>query len=390
MMVYLGNTTLLTISNFRHKQNLYGDFSMLCNAYFLPSFVFDQILRSTILTSRIFFVLIPRFNMFSLSNLMEPVRIANYLSPENVYEQSFISFDGPEIIPSNGMTLQCSSPPEKIERNDLIFVVGSWGAENYFNKRLFSWLRLQERYGAQICAVEMGAYILARAGLLANRKVTAHWSYLAGFQEKFPNLQAKEQLFTVDGNILSCSGASAGIDLMLHIIGQQFGTTLVGEISDQMLHHPVRHASDPQRKTLGRGIGKLVPVVRAAIEVIEQNISEPFTVPEIAEKIGLSQRQLERQFSKSVGCTIVQFGLLLRLQHSRVLLISTDLGVREIATASGFNSLSHFAFAFKKCFGRRPSAYREAWPEQEAAPHWPGTLGSFLETLNSRHKIVVA
>jgi AraC family carnitine catabolism transcriptional activator len=157
-----------------------------------------------------------------------------------------------------------------------------------------------------------------------------------------------------------------------------------------MLHHPVRHASDPQRKTLGRGIGKLVPVVRAAIEVIEQNISEPFTVPEIAEKIGLSQRQLERQFSKSVGCTIVQFGLLLRLQHSRVLLISTDLGVREIATASGFNSLSHFAFAFKKCFGRRPSAYREAWPEQEAAPHWPGTLGSFLETLNSRHKIVVA
>jgi AraC family carnitine catabolism transcriptional activator len=62
------------------------------------------------------------------------------------------------------------------------------------------------------------------------------------------------------------------------------------------------------------------------------------------------------------------------------------LGVREIATASGFNSLSHFAQAFKKCFGRRPSANRQAWPEQDAAPHWPGTLGGFLETLNAQHK----
>jgi AraC family carnitine catabolism transcriptional activator len=322
--------------------------------------------------------------MFSLSNLMEPIRIANYLSPQDIYQHSFISFDGTEITPSNGMTVQCLPPPEKIKRNDLVFVVGSWGAEHYSNRRLFSWLRLQGRYGVQLCAVEMGAYILARAGLLVNRKVTAHWSYLAGFQEKFPELQATEQLFTVDGNILSCSGASAGIDLMLHIIGQRFGNTLAGEISDQIIHHPVRQATDPQRKTLGRGIEKLMPDVRAAIEVIEQNISEPFTVPEIASHIGLSQRQLERQFKKSVGCSIVQFGLLLRLQHARVLLISTDLGVRDIATAAGFNSISHFAYAFKKCFDRRPSEYRQAWPDNEVAPHWPGTLGRFLESLNPR------
>jgi AraC family carnitine catabolism transcriptional activator len=115
--------------------------------------------------------------------------------------------------------------------------------------------------------------------------------------------------------------------------------------------------------------------------VIERNMTEPLTVPEIAAYIGLSQRQLERQFKKSIGCSIVQFGLLMRLQHARVLLISTDLGVRESATASGFNSLSHFAYAFKKCFGRRPRDYRQAWPEQDSAPHWPGTLGRFLDTL---------
>jgi len=111
------------------------------------------------------------------------------------------------------------------------------------------------------------------------------------------------------------------------------------------------------------------------------------TVPEISHQIGLSQRQLERQFQKEMGCSVVQFGLLMRLQHARVLLISTDLGVREISTAAGFNSLSHFAFAFKKCFGKRPSDYRQAWPEQEAEPHWPGTLARFLDTIEAKRRL---
>jgi AraC family carnitine catabolism transcriptional activator len=56
----------------------------------------------------------------------------------------------------------------------------------------------------------------------------------------------------------------------------------------------------------------------------------------------------------------VQFGLLSRLQHARALLIGTKKTIREIATASGFNTLSHFRSAFRCCFGRVPSQYREA------------------------------
>ena len=334
----------------------------------------------------LFYVLLPRFNMFSLTNLMEPARIANYLSAEDLYQKTYLSFDGPNITSSNGMVVECQMAPKQMARDDLIFIVGSWGAEHYANRKLFSWLRVQARNGVRICAVEMGAYILARAGLLAQRSATMHWSYLAGFQEQFPDVDVQEQLFTEDGPILCCSGATAGLDLMLYIIGGRHGQAMAGEISDQIIHHPVRQAKDAQRKTLGRGIAKLPLDVQAAIEVIERNISEPVAVPEIAKTIGLSQRQLERQFKKSVGCSIVQFGLLMRLQHARVLLISTDLGVRESATASGFNSLSHFAYAFKKCFGCRPSDYRQAWPENDTEPHWPGTLGRFLDTLQPRRR----
>jgi AraC family carnitine catabolism transcriptional activator len=180
---------------------------------------------------------------------------------------------------------------------------------------------------------------------------------------------------------MTCSGGLAGIDLMLRLIERSHGSSFSGEIADQMLHHPIRNANAPQRSTMGRSTETMLPLVREAMTLIEENIEEPLSVPAISEALDVSQRQLERQFKKHVGCTVVQFGLLRRLQNARLLLISTELSVREIATASGFNTLSHFAYSFGKFFGRRPSEYREAWPANEPAPSWPGSLSDFLSTL---------
>lgn len=319
--------------------------------------------------SRIASILLPRFNMMGVISFLEPVRIANYLSTTPLYVHEFHALEAGDVTASNGMRITCATLPEKLSRDDLVVVAGSWGAEHYDDARLLSWLRRQSRAGVRLCAVEIGTYLFAKAGLLAGKKATTHWSYLPGFQEKYPDVQVQEQLFTIDGRIMTCAGSTAATDLMLHLIREDHGAPLVGEISDNIMHHPVRPDDAPQRKTMGRGLDSLPPGVRAAIDLIEAHISEPLRVPEIARRVGISQRQLERQFRQTIGCSIVQFGMLLRLQHARVLLISTDLGVREISAASGFNSLSHFAYAFRKCFARRPSEYRQAWPEQEDEPN---------------------
>ena len=153
------------------------------------------------MTQNIFCLLLPRFNMYSLMNIVEAPRIANYLSPAPLYAVHHISFDGASIAASNNMSVECASPPERLDRNDMLFVVGSWGAERYANKKLFSWIRVQARLGVKIYSVEQGAYLLARAGLLNNRKATTHWSYIAGFQEQFPDIDIEEHLFTEAGQI---------------------------------------------------------------------------------------------------------------------------------------------------------------------------------------------
>lgn len=327
------------------------------------------------------FVLVPRFNITTLITMIETMRIANYLAPEPLFSWDIVSFDGAEIVASNGMSTTVATVPNALLAADSIFVLGSWGTENYDNRSLTAWLRKRARAGNRICGVELGCYIVARAGLLDRKSATTHWSWISGFRESFERVGVQECLFTIDGKIMTCSGGLAGVDLMLRLIEGTYGSGFSGEIADQMLHHPIRNASSPQRSTMGRSTETMLPLVREAMTLIEENIEDPLSVPEIAEALDVSQRQLERQFKKHVGCTVVQFGLLRRLQNARLLLISTELSVREIATASGFNTLSHFAFSFGKFFGRRPSEYREAWPANEPAPSWPGSLSDFLSTL---------
>lgn len=329
-------------------------------------------------------LIIPRFNMAEMITMIEPMRIANYLSARPLYSWEVVSFDGAEITASNGMSVSAQPPPDRNRRGETILVFASWGGEEYANRELTSWLRRQAREGARICAVELGCYLVARAGLLSGKKVATHWSWAPGFQEQFDDLTMLDQLFTLDDHVMTCAGGLAGVDMMLKLISEVHGESMAGEVADQMLHHPIRPANAPQRRTMGHGMETMAPVVRETIALIEQHVAEPLDVPALARAASVSQRQLERQFKAAVGCTVVQFGLLLRLQHARVLLIATKLSVRDIAAASGFNTLSHFAHAFGKCFGRRPSDYRQAWPKEDATPSWPGTLTKFLETLEHR------
>ncbi len=332
------------------------------------------------------FVLTPRFNMMSLTTLLEPLRVANYLSAERIYSHQFCSADGAVMSASNGMRQDCVDLPDQIQRDATIFLLGSWGAEHYSNSKLLAWLRQQHRNGIQICSMEIGSYILASAGLLEGQTATTHWSFLQGFQERYPNVNAVEQLFTDDKQIMTCAGGTAGFDLVLNFIAKYRGEVLAGEVADQIMHHPLRPPTTPQRVTHGRGIESLPPSVRTAVQIIEDNIEDPLRVAEIARAVGISQRQLERRFNANFNCSVARFGQLMRLQHARSLLVTTNLGISEISTASGFNTQSHFNQAFKKCFGRKPSHYRTAWSETDTGPKWPGTFSSFLESVRTDPK----
>lgn len=326
------------------------------------------------------FVLLPRFNAMTMTTVIEPMRIANYLASEEIFVWDFRASEAGVVTASNGMEVRCKALQEDEPASyDYIGIFGSWGAENYHSSNLTHWLRRQVQRRVLLIGVELGVYALARARVLGGRSITTHWSWKAGFAEQFPNVDVCEQLFTIDQKIASCSGGTAGLDMMLQLIANQFSEQLALEISNQIMHTR-RSAESLQRYATGAISSEIHPNVRQAMKLVEANIEEPFSVPQICEKLAISQRSLERLFVRDTGCTIVQFSKLLRLQYARVLLISTKMSVREVSVACGFNSLSYFSQCFSKTFSKRPSEYRQAWPDDEAAPTWSGTVYALISS----------
>ena len=91
---------------------------------------------------------------------------------------------------------------------------------------------------------------------------------------------------------------------------------------------------------------------------MQQQIDEPLTCSEIAERVGLSQRQLQRHFQQSFGTTMQRHYVTMRLAVAHKLLQQTDLPVTEIAVSTGFASLENFSRVYRACFGRPPSTDR--------------------------------
>lgn len=328
--------------------------------------------------------LLPRFNMMTLTSVIEPMRIANYIATDEVFSWKYRAAEDGPVFASNGLPVECKQVNVDDDPNfDIAVVFGSWGAEKHRDPILLSWLRAQARKGNTLVGAELGVYSLAHAGLLSGKTVTTHWSCKQGLMESYPNTEVCEQIYTIDGNIMSCAGATAGLDLMIELISQIHGEQLAGEVSNQVLNYPRRSATTPQRYIAGSTMKDVHPDVRRAIGVLEANIEEPLTIPQLCKELQVSQRSLERLFVRDTGCTIVQISKLLRLQYARVLLTSTTMSVREVSVACGFNSLSYFSQCFSTMFEKRPSEYRQAWPDNEAAPSWPGTVYSFMQNIRS-------
>ncbi len=328
------------------------------------------------------FVLIPKFNMMALTTAIEPLRVANYLAGETLYDWRFISGSGGTVKASNGMSIETDSINEDKRKWNSIIACGSWNAEHHRDERLFSWLRLQDNYGVTLGGMCMGAYVLARAKLLSGYTATMHWSCIPGFKEQYPNVTLKEQLYVIDRNRVTSAGGTAGIDMMLHQIEKHHGVQLAQEVAEQILHDPIREQESAQRKIRLGNHKTLHPTIRECIILMENNLEEVLPIPYIANVMGISQRKLERLFRQYLATSAIGFYRILRLHFARVLLTQTSMSIREISLASGFPSFSHFAKSFTRQFDKNPSQYREAWPVSESTPRWPGMSSSLIKFRN--------
>lgn len=311
------------------------------------------------------FLLIPQFSMIAFASAVEPLRIANRLAGRTLYRWILISKDGEPVQASNGITCSVDSTIAALQPRagaprplDMVFACSGIGVERYRDDEVFGWLRRAERQGVAVGALCTGSHLLARAGLLTGYRCCIHWENLPGFSETFPDIEATSDLFEVDRNRYTCSGGTAALDMMLHLIAERHGRDLATRVSEQCLVDRIRSPHDRQRLPLRARLGVHNPKLVASIEMMEANLAEPLPQETLALRVGLSRRQLERLFRKQLGQSPAHYYLQLRLERARSLIMQSDLPIVDLALACGFVSASHFSKCYRQLFGRSPREER--------------------------------
>ncbi|MCF8468426.1 MAG: GlxA family transcriptional regulator [Sneathiella sp.] len=307
---------------------------------------------------RIGFCLVPEFSALAFISAVEPLRLANRLSDEKIYSWECYSIDGAPAVSSAGIEFSVQGKISDIPALPTVFTCGGIDIQKHTNPQIIATLRRLASHGSNLGAICTGAHVLAKAGLLKGYRCTIHWENLSGFQEDFPELDITSELFEIDRNRYTCAGGTSSLDMMLSLITKQTNQELALAVADQLIYHRIREGNERQRMELRARLGISHPKLLAAIACMEENLEEPLSCSDLAVKVGLSTRQLERLFQKYLDYSPTRYYLGLRLDRARYLLTQTSLPIIEVALACGFVSASHFSKCHREHFGRTPSDER--------------------------------
>ena len=304
------------------------------------------------------FLLLPRFSMMAFFSAVEPLRIANRIAGRPLFDWILISEDGAPVTASSGMTLVVDQSIAEVRHLPSLAVCSGFHPEAAISRELLAWLHRLDQSGCALGGMDTGCFLLAAAGLLEGERVTLHWESLPTFRERFPGISTSDELYELGHRRFSCAGGAAAMDMTLEIIARRHGSRLAVDVSEQLVHERIRTRSDQQRRSLAQRLGTHKRPLVEAVALMERHLETPLSLTEIARRVHVSPRQLQRLFEQELQDRPRDYYLKLRLKRARQLLEETDLDVLSIALACGFTSSSGLSRAFRGHYAMSPRQVR--------------------------------
>lgn len=304
--------------------------------------------------SRFSFLTLPDYSMIAVANAIEACRMANRIAGRAVYEWQVVTINGIAATASNGLTLMPTAQLQETTQTDVLFVCGGTHVRAAVNKPVLSMLRRRAGKGGFLGALCTGAFVLAEAGLLDDYKCAIHWENLVSCREEFKNTTFVPDLFVVDRNRITCTGGVAPLDMMLHLTEARLGRNFAEAVSAAFVHERVRPGAERQPLT-GQYLNfSGPPILQKAMMLIEEDPAGDWSLAELARRLNISSRQLQRIFKQHMNCTLGRFVQDLRLKRAREVLQQMDLRIAEVAEMCGFSSPAYFSSVYSKFFGYSP------------------------------------
>jgi transcriptional regulator GlxA family with amidase domain len=293
-----------------------------------------------------------------------------FIAEANRYETLLVARDRSPLRASNNMQLVPDlSFEEAAGPFDLVLVAGGPELPHLApDPQMIAWLRsLPSRtviYGS-ICT---GAFALGHAGLLDGRRVTTHWQIAAKLAARFPAAQVEPDLIHLwDGPLVTSAGVTAGIDLALALVHARHGAAVAVAVAKRLVVLAQRQGGQSQFSPyLSAPADPESPIARLQTHVME-NIGRRHTLQSLGERIGMSARNLARQFVRETGITPHEFVERARVDAARMLLEATHLPLKGVAFDCGFGTADRMRMAFVDRLGVTPVQYRASFQHAQTS-----------------------
>lgn len=299
--------------------------------------------------------------MSCLTSLIEPLRAANEIADRRTFSWRILSETGDRVESSALVTFEPDLALAGADDFDFMFLLSSPTSNFADRKGSEGHLRRLARRGVAMGGVSGGVFPLARSGLLDGRPCSVHWCYEAAFAQEFPALAMRDDVIVFDHPRYTVSGAAAAFDLMLSFIEERLGAEIATEVACWFQHPVVRGRGVRQKTPTFRrdSTADMLPgAVAKAVDILARRIAEPITIDMLADNVGLSPRQLERQFKKATGQSPSRYYRTIRMKAARQLVLFSKETMPRIAAAVGYETVGPLQRHYREEFDITPKEDR--------------------------------
>ncbi|WP_254053650.1 GlxA family transcriptional regulator [Singulisphaera sp. GP187] len=254
---------------------------------------------------------------------------------------------------------------------DTLLVAGGPGVwEAAKDEELLKWLRRTAPRVRRLGSVCTGAFVLAAAGLLDGRRATTHWERCEQLAREFPKIDIDlDSIFVRDGNVSTSAGVTAGMDLALAFVEEDFGREVALRVARKLVMFLQRPGGQSQFSSLLHLQAADREPLRALQTWVVEHLAEDLSNERLAERVWMSPRNFARVFRREVGVTPARFIERLRVEAARRRLEESAGSIEQVARECGFGSADSMRRSFVRVIRVPPSDYRARFQsEPPAAP----------------------
>lgn len=276
------------------------------------------------------------------------------------YQFAVCAIEPGPLRAAGGVTISAPYKLKLLERANTIVVPGWRDMNELPPEPLLKKIRAAYQRGARLCSICSGVFVLAAAGVLDGKTVTTHWRYAAALQERYPHIHVRpDALYADEGQVITSAGSAAGLDMLLHLVRCDYGSTVANQVAQRLVLPPHREGGQaqfvprPMPQDEGGRLAKLMDWVR-------EHPALPHTLRSLADRAAVSPRTLQRQFHDATGMAPYEWLIRERVAVARELLEGkASLPIARVAELAGFGSEESMRRHFRRIALTSPVAYRQ-------------------------------